>query len=142
MIVVDTNVITYFVLQQARTEQARSLYQLDGDWRVPPLWRYEFLNVLANFSRHAGEPSDLLESAWRNAVNLLGDKETQPDMIRALQLASRHDISAYDAQYVALANELGVPLVTEDKRLRRQRPDFVLSIEEYQSSYNQKNEQH
>lgn len=33
--------------------------------------------------------------------------------------AMRHDISAHDAGYVALAEALGVPLVTLDRKLAR-----------------------
>ena len=37
----------------------------------------------------------------------------------ALPIALDHDISAYDACYVALADRLGVELVTADRRLER-----------------------
>jgi predicted nucleic acid-binding protein len=35
-----------------------------------------------------------------------------------LDIAVRHGISGYDAQYAALAARLGCVLVTEDRRLR------------------------
>jgi predicted nucleic acid-binding protein len=35
----------------------------------------------------------------------------------ALPIATTHDVTAYDACYVALAQSLGVPLVTADQKL-------------------------
>jgi hypothetical protein len=39
-------------------------------------------------------------------------------------------ISGYEAQYVALAQQLNMPLVTEEQRLLEQLPALCLSIEE------------
>lgn len=63
-----------------------------------------------------------------NAAGLLTNKERQPDMEHALTLAITHAISAYDAQYVDLAEALGVLLVTEDKKLQRTLPHRVISL--------------
>ena len=38
---------------------------------------------------------------------------------RALTLATLHDISAYDATYVALGDRLSLPMVTADEALAR-----------------------
>ena len=38
-------------------------------------------------------------------------------MAAALPIATTHDVTAYDACYVALAQSLGVPLVTADQKL-------------------------
>lgn len=44
---------------------------------------------------------------------------TAPLVRRALELAAAHDITVYDATYVALASMQGLPLVTADERLVR-----------------------
>jgi predicted nucleic acid-binding protein len=49
----------------------------------------------------------------------------------ALRLAGELDLSAYDAQYVALARALAAPLVTEDRKLRRILPHEALSMSQY-----------
>jgi predicted nucleic acid-binding protein len=47
---------------------------------------------------------------------------------QVLALANRLRISAYDALYLGVSIELGVPLVTEDRRLREAAPDRSLSL--------------
>ena len=47
MIVVDTNVIAYVLIEGDKTALAQQVAKKDPDWKVPPLWRHEFLNVLA-----------------------------------------------------------------------------------------------
>jgi len=51
VIVVDVNVVAYFLIEGEHTERARELWRRDPDWRLPPLWRHEYLNVLATFVR-------------------------------------------------------------------------------------------
>jgi predicted nucleic acid-binding protein len=117
VIVVDTNVITYLILQREKTDQAQSLYRKDSDWVMPTLWRHEYLNVLANYVRHGGVEYGDVEKAWNQAISCFGDKERHVDMLIALRLACVHNISAYDAQYIALAENLGVTCITEDQHL-------------------------
>jgi predicted nucleic acid-binding protein len=103
----------------------------DPAWRLPPLWRSEFLNVLVNSVRAGiiGEEQSL--KAWEVAISLFGRNEEEPHGPEVLRTALRHRISAYDAQYVALAERLGVILVTGDRRLREACPDLAMSIEDF-----------
>ncbi len=49
-------------------------------------------------------------------------------MIAALAIAEKSRLSAYDAQYVALARQLGVSLVSLDKKLLAAVPDTAISL--------------
>lgn len=128
MIVVDVNVVVYLLTVGPRRSEAVRLWKADPDWRVPPLWRHECLNVLATLTRR-----DFLDEAnavvlWERALALFAAREVGPDMVRALRLAVSLGISAYDAQYAALAEALESMLVTEDKRLRSVLPGRAVSL--------------
>ena len=47
MIVADSNLIASCVLKSEATITALAMLERDSDWRVPRLWRYEMLNILA-----------------------------------------------------------------------------------------------
>jgi predicted nucleic acid-binding protein len=68
---------------------------------------------------------------WQRSTRLFTPGECDVDMIRALRMASQHNISAYDAQYVSLAMALGVPYVTEDQQLLKSFPDIALPMQEF-----------
>lgn len=128
MIVVDTNVVAYFFIEGEKTVAARALREADRDWRLPPLWQHAYLNVLATFTRRGGMDSASARTLWRAASALLAGNEQDVDMEAALQLSILHGISAYDAQFVALAQALDVKLVTEDQRLLQVFPERTLSL--------------
>jgi predicted nucleic acid-binding protein len=48
-----------------------------------------------------------------------------------LELATRSKSSSYDCEYVALAQDLGVKLVTTDKQILREFPKTAVSLEKF-----------
>ena len=53
------------------------------------------------------------------------------EMDAALAVAAEYAITGYDAQYVALAQSLNAPLITEDRKLRNAAPGIALSMREF-----------
>lgn len=127
MIVADVNLVAYILLQGPDTALAREVYKADSAWAAPPLWRSEFRSVLAAHMRKRGLT---LADAWEaheSAERLLGAREAAPEAERVLQLVASSPCSAYDCEYVALAERLRVPLVTGDKELLRAFPKLAVS---------------
>lgn len=122
MIVVDVNVVAYFFIQGDRTDEARALFSEDPDWRLPTLWRHEYLNVLATFLRQGGAEVSEVLALWRQSIEWFAPGEQPADMEAALTLAGENRISAYDAQYVVLARQIETVCVTADQRLLKAFP--------------------
>ena len=117
MIVADTNLIAYFLIKSGFTPDARAVYQKDPDWIAPVLWRSELRNVLIQSLRHASLSLDEVLSIMSRAEGLMKDSSYQMDSSRVLRLAAGSGCAAYDCEFVALAQDLGVPLVTSDRAL-------------------------
>ena len=131
MIVADMNLVAYLLIDGTRTEAARRVRMRDADWKLPPLWRSELLNVLATSVRASVLDADEALRAWEVALDLFGMCEMEPGGARVLMAALEYGISAYDAQFAVLAERLGVTLVSGDKRLCAACPAIAVSIEEF-----------
>lgn len=89
---------------------------------VPALWHLEIASALAVAERRGTVDrlrGDLLIQGF--AEMLRGPIETHPDVItisRALTAARALGLTPYDATYVLVADELGLPLATLDKTLQ------------------------
>lgn len=68
---------------------------------------------------------------WRRALELLADREELAEAEAALALAIEHPVSAYDGQYVALAQRLRAPLITADRRLLKAFPGIGQPMESF-----------
>ncbi|MDP1898948.1 MAG: type II toxin-antitoxin system VapC family toxin [Rubrivivax sp.] len=123
MIVVDTNVLAYLYLPGTFTARAEVLLEADPDWAAPALWRSEFRNILAGYLRRGALTLDQACSLQREAEDLLRDSEFAVDSEDVLALVRDSDCSAYDCEFVALATQLGVKLVTMDRKLLRAFPE-------------------
>ena len=131
MIVADANVVAYLILKGDNNELARAVYSADPEWRLPTLWRHEYLNVLVSAVRFRKTPLATVEAAWNEAQTLFASAEHEVEPKAAVALAVRYGISAYDAQYVALAEEFDVPLVTQDGPLRSACPERTISMQAF-----------
>ncbi len=131
MIVADTNLVSYLLIEGERTEEARRIWRRDSGWMLPPLWRSEFLNVLAVSVRTSLLSADQARAGWRRAANLFRSSELEPDGSAVLDTAIRLAISAYDAHFVVVAEELGAKLVTNDRQLLDRCPGQTVSMDDF-----------
>lgn len=131
MIVVDANILVYRIVEGEMTAEAMRLQEKDPDWRTSPLWEYEFGNVLFLMIRHRHLTPKLAVHLFRSAQGLFAPGETHADLDISLRIAVENGISFYDAQYLALAQSLEVPLITEDKALRKAGGKSALSLRDF-----------
>jgi predicted nucleic acid-binding protein len=128
MIVVDTNVLAYLWLPGDHTMAAERLLKRDPDWNAPLLWRSEFRNVLAGCLRR-GDVT--LETALQIADGAEGQMRGREYSVPSAQVLSRveeSECSAYDCEFVVLADELGVSLVTSDEKLLKSFPAVARAL--------------
>lgn len=128
MIVVDTNVLAYLYLPNKYTVAAESLLEQDPEWAAPILWRSEFRNILAGYLRRKSLTFDQALSLQREAEGMLGGLEFEVDSSAVLELVRASDCSAYDCEFVALADKLATRLVTMDGKLLRAFPKRAVAL--------------
>ena len=130
MIVVDTNLIAYAVLPGERTKAALALAERDPDWVAPAVWRRELRNVLATLMRVRHLPLGRALAAFAAAEALVTDATVEPSTEEVLRMAARGRVSAWDAEFVFVAEAVGLPLVSADRRLARAFPGSVVPLED------------
>ncbi len=130
MIVADTNLIAYLQITGILTPIASRVLQKDSYWITPPLWQSEFRNLLAGYMRR-GMLLERAQEIMENTLRLMEERQVTPNSNRVLALAANSSCTAYDCEYVALAEQLGIKLVTADKQLIEAFPDIAVSLEDF-----------
>ncbi len=131
MIVVDTNIIVYLYLTGDYSTQAEQALLMDPLWVAPLLWRSEFRNVLALYIRKSFLTLGDAEQVMDKALHLMQGREYETSSHSILALAAASTCSAYDCEFVALAQDLSIPMITVDKQILRQFPDIAVSLAEF-----------
>jgi len=131
VIVADINLIAYFAVRDVNSELADAVFEADPVWVAPLLWRSEWRNALTKYIRHAGLSLESALVALRSAEEVVGGREYRVASEKVFELAMQTDCSAYDCEYVALAQDLGVPLVTGDPQVLRAFPKTAIALEKF-----------
>ena len=118
MTVVDTSAIVDFLIGDGVAEHVESLMVQEGELAAPELLVFEVLAVLRRHTLRG----HIAETRAAGALHDLGDLPL--DLTPALPLRRRawelrHNLTAADAIFVALAERLGEPLATKDSALAR-----------------------
>jgi predicted nucleic acid-binding protein len=119
VIVVDASVVLEVLLRTPHSDEiADRLLRPHERLHAPHLLDLEVAQVLRRYA----ERGELTDARGREALDLLGlfpltRHAHEPLLHRIWQL--RSSLTAYDAAYVALAEALGVTLVTRDARIAR-----------------------
>lgn len=114
---IDASILVEYILQ---TELGlRSAALLDGAYLVAPeLIDAEIMSALRQMTLRGEISADRAESALNDLVGLPFTRVRHRDIVqRAWQY--RHNASAYDSLYVAVARIFDMPLLTSDAALSR-----------------------
>jgi predicted nucleic acid-binding protein len=131
MIVLDASVAVKWYIKEKGSDEADKL--LAGEQRpvAPELIRAEVIGALCNQHRLYGkarEPIARLCGRWTSDLQEMSVRlfENDPLMEPAWNIALAFQHAIYDCIYLALAEQLGVPLVTADdtfiKKVKRKFP--------------------
>lgn len=131
MIVADTNVLAYLCIGGDQATLAEDVLLADNEWHVPALWRSEFRSVLAGLLRRDLLDLERAVAILAEAEILLADREHQVPSEDVLHLVSESSCSAYDCEYVALAQRLDIVLVTSDTQVLRAFPATAYSMQTF-----------
>jgi len=131
MIVVNTQVIVYHFLPGQFTELTNELFLKDPQWLTSHLWRYEFRNVIAEYIRKKLVSSINAIRIAEEAELFFLNREISAQPAKVVELIERSKCTAYDLEFVAIAEEIGAPLITTDKEILKAFPKISYSIKDY-----------
>lgn len=128
MIVVDTNVIAYLWLPGDLNASAERLLAADPEWAAPLLWRSEFRSVLAGAVKRKALALERAVALAAAAEAHLHGREFAVTSAAVLKLANTSGCSTYDCEFVALAQDLGARLVTNDREVLKAFPAVAIPL--------------
>lgn len=131
MIVVDTNVVAYLLIDGDQTLAAERVLNKDPYWIAPLLWRSEMRNILTLYVRRSITLPQDAKFIMSKAEMMFVDREYKVNSDKVLDLAFSSGCTAYDCEFVSIAELLDIPLVTSDKKLLAAFPNIAESMEAF-----------
>ena len=134
MIVVDTNIIAFSVIPGEKTLLAQEALRKDPIWFAPLLWRSELTNVLTLYMRKNILSLETAQEAFEHALVLMQSREIPVSYPKILELTAASKLSAYDCEFLFVAQEMNLQLLTEDKLLLQQFPQVAIKLDAFVTS--------
>ncbi|MEX0719620.1 MAG: type II toxin-antitoxin system VapC family toxin [Balneolaceae bacterium] len=126
MIVVDTNIIAHFWFPSENTQICDNLFNKDPEWLAPILWKSEFKNVVSLYFRknliNITEALQVTEKAEKQ----MKDREFHINTTQVYNFVSQSQCSSYDCEFISLADDLNIKLVTFNKQILRAFPQIAI----------------
>jgi predicted nucleic acid-binding protein len=118
VLVVDTSAIAAALVGRPRNQRLVDRLAADGDLHAPHLLDVELLHSLRRLVRTGRLSEDRAADARADFADLVVVRYVHvPLADRVWEL--RHNLTAYDGWYVALAEAVAAPLITLDARIAR-----------------------
>lgn len=118
-IILDTSVIVKWFVDEPKSSQALELLELQKKKKinilVPEIIILELINALF-FSAHfnKNELKDTLNHFYNYNLKIINIKNST--LLSATSIMTNFSITSYDALFIALAQELNCPLITNDRK--------------------------
>lgn len=117
MIVVDANLIGNLLIESEHSSLAIQVFEKDPDWYAPILWQSEVRSIVTSNFRYNRLPLEKALQVMDEAHGLMVDHERYVSSNFVLELVAASKCTSYDCEYVALAQEMKLNLVTFDKQV-------------------------
>lgn len=114
--VVDASVIAAWCFREPRADEAFALIK-DSELYAPLLLAFELTSIAYKKASAYPEQANVLEEALRTAL-ALPIHWTMVEHLAVLHLAMDTRLTTYDACYLHVARQTGLPLITFDKDLK------------------------
>lgn len=128
MIAVDAMVIMAAILDGPARANAEAWRRRDPRWVAPPLWRSEVRNAMATMVRKGRLTPDVALKTFRVAERLMAEGTYEVEADHVLRLAFASGCTAYDCEYVAIAEARGVTLLTGDRQVLAAFPTIAVTF--------------
>lgn len=118
MIVIDSAAVVDALTTAPDTDQLRARMR-DDELHAPMLLDFEVVSALRGLTLGGELGAARADDALTDYADLPMQRWEAADALRRRAFGLRHNVSAYDAAYLALAEALECPLLTRDTRLAR-----------------------
>jgi predicted nucleic acid-binding protein len=125
-IVVDANILLAVILNEPEKRKIINLTK-DTELVVPEIMPYEIGNALSNLLKRRKLNQEQALSVY-NTYQFIPLRLVKPDLGKALKLAAKYNIYAYDAYYLEIASRLKTPLLSLDKQMQNIGADLKIEI--------------
>ena len=128
MIAVDVNILAYLWIPGEMTAFAEAALKRDPHWITSILWRSEMRNILTGYIRRGQLDVAVAERCLASAESQMAGFEFIVPSRLVMKKVVCSECSAYDCEYVALADDLNVSLVTSDRKILKQFAPYTIGL--------------
>jgi predicted nucleic acid-binding protein len=125
-VVVDANILLAVILNEPEKRRIVNLTK-DTELIVPEIMPYEICNALSSLLKRRRLNQEQAISVY-NTYQFIPLRLVKSDLGKALRLAGKYNIYAYDAYYLEIAVRLKAPLLTLDKQMRNIAANLKIEI--------------